>query len=64
MDASTQEFLIRVVWLVIGLGLGYGAGAARTSLRIQKEMACDVHKCMMIMEKYDRKEGHDDSTEA
>lgn len=54
MDASTQEFLVRVVWLVIGLALGYVLGVARTSLRLSREVKAELHECHQILTQEDK----------
>lgn len=45
MDPDTQAILVKVVWLIIGLILGYAFGVARTSLFIMRRMAKELHEC-------------------
>ena len=51
-----SEFVVRLVWLFIGLGLGYAIGAASTAVQYgrrlkqeQARMRVELHQCHMIL---------------
>lgn len=52
MDA---EFLVRLVWFIIGLGLGYSIGTARTAMRYADDMRREIHACAVMLHKQEEK---------
>lgn len=54
MDSDTT---IRIVWLVVGLVIGYGVGAATTAVRLMRIMSKELHECHVAL--YDKKEKPD-----
>jgi hypothetical protein len=43
------EFIVRLIWLVIGLGLGYALGTSITALRYTRRMYNEIHDCHVIL---------------
>lgn len=63
MDSSIQEFIVRLVWLVIGLGLGYAIGASTTALRYTRRMYDEIHQCHVLLLVDDNNEESDEESD-
>jgi hypothetical protein len=56
------EFIVRLIWLMIGLGLGYAIGASTTALRYTRRMYDEIHECHVMLVECDTDE-EDDSAD-